>query len=178
MKRTHSMPFGAECREDGSVRFRLWAPAARQVELCLADSSDSTSIDSNSSDSTRLAMERKANGWYELATDYAKPGSRYRFRIDGGQEVPDPASRYQPSDVHGPSEVVNPAAFEIRRSRMARPKLKSGYLSSSCRYFTPGIIFQKYGKTTPAFFFFFPQWFFFFDFDQFFLVSFDFLFLD
>ncbi len=112
MKRTHSMPFGAECREDGSVRFRLWAPAARQVELCLADSIDSTSIDSNSSDSTRLAMERKANGWYELATDYAKPGSRYRFRIDGGQEVPDPASRYQPSDVHGPSEVVNPAAFE------------------------------------------------------------------
>jgi 1,4-alpha-glucan branching enzyme len=36
MKRRYSMPFGAECRDDGSVRFRLWAPAARQVELCLA----------------------------------------------------------------------------------------------------------------------------------------------
>lgn len=35
MKRRHNMPFGAECR-DGSVRFRLWAPAARQVELSLA----------------------------------------------------------------------------------------------------------------------------------------------
>ena len=36
MKRRYSMPFGAECRDDGSVRFRLWAPAARQVELSLA----------------------------------------------------------------------------------------------------------------------------------------------
>ena len=36
MKRRYSMPLGAECRDDGSVRFRLWAPAARQVELSLA----------------------------------------------------------------------------------------------------------------------------------------------
>ena len=36
MKRRYSMPFGTECRDDGSVRFRLWAPAARKVELCLA----------------------------------------------------------------------------------------------------------------------------------------------
>ena len=37
MKRRHNMPFGAECCQDGKVRFRLWAPAARQVELCLGD---------------------------------------------------------------------------------------------------------------------------------------------
>ena len=36
MKRRHNMPFGAECRDDGSVRFRLWAPAAQQVDLSLA----------------------------------------------------------------------------------------------------------------------------------------------
>jgi hypothetical protein len=30
MKRRYSMPFGAECRDDGSVRLRLWAPAARE----------------------------------------------------------------------------------------------------------------------------------------------------
>jgi hypothetical protein len=36
MKRRYNMPFGAECRDDGSVRFRLWAPAARQVEIALA----------------------------------------------------------------------------------------------------------------------------------------------
>jgi maltooligosyltrehalose trehalohydrolase len=101
MKRRHNMPFGAEYREDGSVRFRLWAPAAHQVELCLAGSSNGM----------RLSLERFDNGWFELVTDAAKPGTKYRFRIDGGQEVPDPASRFQPEDVHGPSEVIDPTAF-------------------------------------------------------------------
>jgi len=35
MKRRHNMPFGAEYREDGSIRFRLWAPAARRVEISI-----------------------------------------------------------------------------------------------------------------------------------------------
>ena len=101
MKRRHNMPFGAECREDGSVRFRLWAPAAHQVELCLAGSNNRTC----------LSLEQFDHGWFELVTDAAKPGAQYRFRINGGQEVPDPASRFQPEDVHGPSEVIDPTAF-------------------------------------------------------------------
>jgi maltooligosyltrehalose trehalohydrolase len=101
MKRRHSMPFGAECRGDGSVRFRLWAPAAHKVELCLAGSKSGT----------HLSLEQLDNGWFELVSDEAKPGTQYRFRIDGGQEVPDPASRFQPKDVHGPSEVIDPSAF-------------------------------------------------------------------
>ncbi len=40
------------------------------------------------------------------------PGSRYRFRIDGDLLVPDPASRFQPESVDGPSEVIDPRAFE------------------------------------------------------------------
>ena len=99
MKRRHSMPFGAECRKDGRVRFRLWAPAARQVEI---------SLEEDSKDSKRIALERREQGWFELVTDAAKPGDLYRFRIDGEKEVPDPASRFQPHDVHGPSEVIDP----------------------------------------------------------------------
>jgi maltooligosyltrehalose trehalohydrolase len=102
MKRRHSMPFGAECREDGSIRFRLWAPAARQVDLCLVASSRPTF----------LSLERRDNGWFELVTEAAQPGTPYRFRIDGSQEIPDPASRFQPADVHGPSEVIAPTTFE------------------------------------------------------------------
>jgi len=94
------MPFGAECRDDATVRFRLWAPAARQVELCLAGIS------------TQIPLERRDQGWFELITDAARPGAQYRFRISGAQEVPDPASRFQPEDVHGPSEVVDPTAFD------------------------------------------------------------------
>jgi len=103
MKRRHNMPFGAECRDDGSVRFRLWAPAAHQVDLCLGDVTRPTHIPLESSD----------EGWFELVTDAVKSGTQYRFRIDEdeSQKVPDPASRFQPRDVHGPSEVINPEAF-------------------------------------------------------------------
>ncbi|HET7877064.1 MAG TPA: malto-oligosyltrehalose trehalohydrolase, partial [Methylomirabilota bacterium] len=93
------MPFGAETREDGTTRFRLWAPAARSVELWLEDGGRA------------LPMARAADGWAELATAEARPGARYRFRIDGALLVPDPASRFQPDDVHGPSEVVDPLAY-------------------------------------------------------------------
>ncbi len=102
MKRSHSMPFGAECRPDGSVRFRLWAPAAHQVEVHLDEGGKNK----------RLLLQRCDHGWFEVVTDAAKPGTLYRFQIDDGQEVPDPASRFQPRDVHGPSEVVDPHAFE------------------------------------------------------------------
>src|SRR5262249_29310787 len=39
------------------------------------------------------------------------PGDRYRYRVDGRGPFPDPASRFQPEGVHGPSEVVDPHAF-------------------------------------------------------------------
>ncbi len=33
-------------------------------------------------------------------------GSRYKFLIDNNGPWPDPASRYQPEGIHGPSQVV------------------------------------------------------------------------
>ena len=59
-------------------------------------------------------MDHCDGGWFELITDAAKSGSQYHFRIDSEREVPDPASRFQPRDVHGPSEVIDPLAFEWR----------------------------------------------------------------
>jgi maltooligosyltrehalose trehalohydrolase len=101
MKRFHEMPFGAEWK-DGSTRFRIWAPSADQVELSLITVNVAA----------RLPLEAVGEGWFELRTDIAKPGDRYKFRINGSQEVPDPASRFQPEDVHGPSEIRDPAGFE------------------------------------------------------------------
>jgi maltooligosyltrehalose trehalohydrolase len=102
MKRWHSMPFGVERQPDGALRFRLWAPGARRVDLCLESVSSET----------MLAMKRDDNGWYSLVTDQAKTGSRYRYCINGEQRVPDPASRWQPQDVHDPSQVIDPEAWE------------------------------------------------------------------
>jgi maltooligosyltrehalose trehalohydrolase len=102
MKRRHNMPFGAQFCDDASVRFRLWAPAAHHVELCLVSGKSSN----------HFALSPREEGWFELVTDAAHAGSDYYFRIDGQQRVPDPASRFQPRDVHGPSEVIDPHAFD------------------------------------------------------------------
>jgi len=90
------MPFGATVVE-GGVLFRLWAPAAHSVDLCLQ----------RKAEKVLLPMEGKQGGWYELLTVEASVGSLYRYRINGDMHVPDPASRFQPEDVGGPSEVID-----------------------------------------------------------------------
>lgn len=94
----HSMPFGAQLQENG-VAFRLWAPAASRVELCLGNEKGGEK---------RLSMNREPDGWYRTFTAQAGAGTRYSFAIDRKLKIPDPASRFQPEDVHGPSEVIDP----------------------------------------------------------------------
>jgi maltooligosyltrehalose trehalohydrolase len=98
---TSRMPFGAEVLDDGSVRFRLWGPVAVRVDLCPGFGGQER----------LLEMKAGADGWFARVTGDAGPGSLYRYRIDGDQLVPDPASRFQPQDAHGPSQVVDPAVF-------------------------------------------------------------------
>jgi malto-oligosyltrehalose trehalohydrolase len=102
-RRRHAMPFGAELTAAGEVRFRLWAPAARQVELVL--------YDRDGAGAQVLPLQSLAGGWFTVVTDAAGAGSLYRYRIDGRHEVPDPASRCNPRGVHGPSEVIDPGAY-------------------------------------------------------------------
>jgi maltooligosyltrehalose trehalohydrolase len=101
------MPFGAEMVA-GGVRFRLWAPAARRVALEIESPQPGTAAHSGAK---VLLLHATAPGWFELVTGAASAGSRYRYVIDGDVHVPDPASRFQPADVHGPSEVIDPAAY-------------------------------------------------------------------
>jgi malto-oligosyltrehalose trehalohydrolase len=105
------MPFGAELQVDGRIRFRIWAPKHDRIDIELQDISTSTA-----------SMRRAADGWHTLVTDRARAGSRYRFLLPDGRGVPDPASRYQPQDVHGPSEVVDPTGYQWRdRAWRGRP---------------------------------------------------------
>jgi malto-oligosyltrehalose trehalohydrolase len=96
------MPYGAEIQPGGSVRFSLWAPIHERIGIELEAGANP------------LPMQRQADGWHRLTTDRAAPGSRYRFILPDGVPVPDPASRYQPADVHGPSEVIDPQAYAWR----------------------------------------------------------------
>jgi maltooligosyltrehalose trehalohydrolase len=102
MKRLHAMPFGAELREDGTTRFRLWAPGARRIDVALGVGAATG----------EFALASQPEGWFEAVRRDAPAGTRYAFRIDGDLKVPDPASRCNPDDVHAPSAVVDPRAFD------------------------------------------------------------------
>ena len=92
------MRFGAELQDGGGTIFRLWAPGAAAVMLLLDDG-------------TEHLMQASRDGWHQLHAPDVGAGTRYRFKLDGSLVVPDPASRYNPDDVHGASEVVDPGAY-------------------------------------------------------------------
>jgi maltooligosyltrehalose trehalohydrolase len=92
--------FGARLTADGAS-FRLWAPAAKRVDLLLEKPQ---------------AMRRGENGWFSADAPGAKAGARYKFRIDDEIDVPDPASAFQPDDVSGPSEVIDHSSYPWRAS--------------------------------------------------------------
>jgi malto-oligosyltrehalose trehalohydrolase len=101
-RRVHDMPFGAAVLARGGVRFSLWAPAARRVELLLDAGHGERAVQ----------MQPREGGWHERIETTARPGARYRYRIDGGIAVPDPASRFNPQDVHGASEVIDASRYD------------------------------------------------------------------
>jgi maltooligosyltrehalose trehalohydrolase len=96
--------FGARLTADGAS-FRLWAPAAKRVDLLLATSS---------SPEKACPLRRGEDGWFSIHRSGVKSGARYKFRIDDEIDVPDPASAFQPDDVSGPSELIDHASYPWR----------------------------------------------------------------
>ena len=115
--------FGPLAHEDHGTTFRLWAPAASRVELLLGD--------------TNFEMEAGVDGWYSLRRIEAGPGSHYRFRIDDRLVVPDPASQFQPNDVHGPSEVIDHSHNWKVTNWRGRPWHEAVILEAHIGTFTP-----------------------------------------
>ena len=84
---------GPELLDDGTTRFRIWAPDAQNVSLIVVGAQT-------------LPMTANEDGWYSIDAPYGA-GTLYRFLIDDELQVPDPASRAQAGDVHAPSLVVD-----------------------------------------------------------------------
>lgn len=82
--------WGPQPLPQGETLFRLWAPARSAIDLELVDKT--------------LPMQRDDAGWFRAKAP-ASAGSLYRFRLDDGLAVPDPASRQQQGGVHGWSVV-------------------------------------------------------------------------
>jgi len=115
--------FGASVSRNGTT-FRLWAPAARRVDLVL--------------DRKPLPMRRE-DGWFVLDVPGSGAGARYKFRIDEEIDVPDPASDFQPDDVFGPSEVIDHRGYEWRATDWrGRPWGETVLIEAHVGTFTPG----------------------------------------
>ena len=93
------LPVGAEPQPDGGTHFRVWAPRCRAIAI---------EIDGLAP----AALHAEPGGYFSLRSQLARVGMRYRFRLDRDEKaLPDPASRFQPDGPHGPSEIVDAAAF-------------------------------------------------------------------
>jgi maltooligosyltrehalose trehalohydrolase len=92
-----TIPLGATYLGEGRTEFLVWAPKVKTVDVHLLDSGERL-----------VPLEKDERDYHHAIIENAKPGTRYFYRLDGGTERPDPASRLQPQGVHGPSEIVDP----------------------------------------------------------------------
>jgi maltooligosyltrehalose trehalohydrolase len=93
------------------VTFKVWAPEARRVEVEV--------------DGRRTSMVAGDGGWWTAEVPEAGAGSEYAFRVDGSPPLPDPRSPWQPRGVHGPSRLVDHAAFRWTDAGWQAPPLAS-----------------------------------------------------
>ncbi len=93
------LPVGAEVQPEGGAHFRVWAPRRRRVAVVLEGGG-------------AFELEPEEGGYFTGPVAAARAGTLYRFRLgDSDRLYPDPASRFQPDGPHGPSQVIDPAAF-------------------------------------------------------------------
>jgi maltooligosyltrehalose trehalohydrolase len=87
---------GATFLPDRGWNFVVWAPYSAHVDVRLSGP-----------ERRILPMARNELGYHVAALDSIAPGTQYVYRLADARERPDPASRFQPHGVHGPSQVVD-----------------------------------------------------------------------
>ncbi len=109
------LPIGVEPAGSYYAHVRVWAPRAARLEF-VHESGRAT------------PLQRETDGYFSARVD-AAAGDRYRFRIDDDDRLyPDPASRFQPEGPHGPSEIVEPGAFQWTDERWSGVSLEGQVL--------------------------------------------------
>ncbi|MFN8663357.1 MAG: malto-oligosyltrehalose trehalohydrolase [Thermomicrobiales bacterium] len=93
-------PLGAHFTP-GGVQFAVWASAADRVDVIVEDGDARQPF----------RLHRESSGLHVGEVPDLRAGTRYWYRLDEEHCYPDPASRFQPDGVHGPSEVIDPSSF-------------------------------------------------------------------
>ncbi len=99
-ERSWQLELGARMIGVDRVQFRVWAPFANVMAVELVDQ-----------DRMAIPMQRSAQGYFDATVEGLGPRARYRYLVEGKLARPDPASRFQPDGVHGPSVVIDPESF-------------------------------------------------------------------
>jgi len=89
------------CFAEDVCEFILWSPIADNVALKIVHPEEIV-----------LPMEKDEFDYWRIKVENLQPGLRYFYRINNEIDRPDPASNFQPEDVHGPSEVVDHSRFK------------------------------------------------------------------
>ena len=113
MKAESRVPLGANRQADGAWEFLVWAPGRKKVAVHLLGSRDRF-----------IPMTKNQFGYHQVLVSDIEPQSRYVYQLDDLQEYPDPASRFQPDGVHGPSEIIDLASFQWTDATWRAPSLE------------------------------------------------------
>jgi maltooligosyltrehalose trehalohydrolase len=101
---TWRLPFGANLLVDEKhAQFRIWAPDQKALALAIEGRAPTP-------------MATSSDGWFAVIANCGA-GTRYRYLLQDGTAVPDPASRLQDDDVDGHSVVVDPASYQWRNQQ-------------------------------------------------------------
>lgn len=85
----------------GGIAFTVWAPSAAKMEVRVYSPARRT-----------VRMKKAGGGYWKAFAPGLRAGARYKYAVNGRDERPDPASRFQPEGVHGPSEAVDHSSFD------------------------------------------------------------------
>ncbi len=89
---------------EGGVDFRVWAPERSTVHVVF--------VAPNGAEHRKIQLRRERDGFFSTRVE-AEDGDLYFYQLDDDlKKYPDPASRFQPQGVHGPSQIVDPRRFD------------------------------------------------------------------
>jgi maltooligosyltrehalose trehalohydrolase len=87
---------GARLLGENACSFLVWAPRASRVEVCISEPGK-----------REIVMQAVGDGYFHAIVEDVAAGALYRYRLNDEKERADPASRYQPEGVHGPSQIID-----------------------------------------------------------------------